>query len=123
MYDLSFSGDPLSWRGQRGDYLVRCRLDRAAANFSWAKRFPAARSVYLTYEGSDHKPIASIFKPGKKRRRGVFCFDRRLKDNPKVQELIKTTWREAHNKSVTHPIALTRGAISLWRKKKQRNRA
>ncbi|XP_048613305.1 uncharacterized protein LOC125587171 [Brassica napus] len=121
LYDLQYSGDPLSWRGQRGDYLVRCRLDRAAANSNWAERFPTARSVYLTYEGSDHKPIASIFEPEKKRRRGVFRFDRRLRDNPEVQELIKTTWREARNKSVTQRIALTRSAISYWSKKQQRN--
>lgn len=101
--------------------MVRCRLDRAAANSNWAERFPTARSVYLTYEGSDHKPIASIFEPEKKRRRGVFRFDRRLRDNPEVQELIKTTWREARNKSVTQRIALTRSAISYWSKKQQRN--
>ena len=121
LYDLQYSGDPLSWREQRGDYLVRCRLDRAAANSNWAERFPTARSVYLTYEGSDHKPIASIFEPEKKRRRGVFRFDRRLRDNPEVQELIKTTWREARNKSVTQHIDLTRSAISYWSKKQQRN--
>ena len=27
LYDLQHSGDPLSWRGQRGLHLVRCRLD------------------------------------------------------------------------------------------------
>ena len=32
LYDLHHSGDPLSWRGQRGTHFVRCRLDRAAAN-------------------------------------------------------------------------------------------
>lgn len=32
LYDLQHTGDYLSWRGQRGDHLVRCRLDRAVAN-------------------------------------------------------------------------------------------
>ena len=36
LYDLRHSGDCLSWRGKRGDYLVRCRLDRAAVNSYWA---------------------------------------------------------------------------------------
>ncbi|XP_013616941.1 PREDICTED: uncharacterized protein LOC106323347 [Brassica oleracea var. oleracea] len=50
LYDLRHSGDCLSWRGQRGDYLVRCRLDWAAANSYWAEMFPNARSQYLTRE-------------------------------------------------------------------------
>lgn len=32
LFDLRHSGDPLFWRGKRGDHLVRCRLDRAVAN-------------------------------------------------------------------------------------------
>ena len=28
LFDLCHSGDPLSWKGVRGDRLVRCRLDR-----------------------------------------------------------------------------------------------
>lgn len=31
-YDLQQLGDCLSWRGKRGDYLIRCRLDRVVAN-------------------------------------------------------------------------------------------
>ena len=63
LFDIPHSGDSLSWRGKRGDFLVRCRLDRAAANSTWATIFPSARSAYLTYEGSDHKPLLSIFEP------------------------------------------------------------
>lgn len=32
LFDLQHSGDRLSWRGQRGDHLVRCRLDKAVSN-------------------------------------------------------------------------------------------
>ena len=32
LFHLQHSNDPLSWRGQRADHIVRCRLDRAAAN-------------------------------------------------------------------------------------------
>lgn len=44
LYDIQSSGDPLSWRGKRGDHLVRCRLDRAVANTAWAELYPTARS-------------------------------------------------------------------------------
>lgn len=72
LYDLQHSGDPLSWRGQRGDHLVRCRLDRAVANTAWAKLFPTARCRYLEYEGSDHKQLLTLLEPHKKRRQGLF---------------------------------------------------
>ena len=121
LYDLQHTGDPLSWRGQRGDDLVRCRLDRAAANSSWAERFPTARCTYLAYEGSDHEPLISVFDPYKKKRRGIFRYDRRLKDNPEVTELIRETWRQAGAKPVADRISLVRGAISRWNKTKQNN--
>lgn len=61
LFDLQHSGDPLSWRGKRGDHLVRCRLDRAASNTLWAERFPSARCQYLEVDlTSDHKPLLSF---------------------------------------------------------------
>lgn len=51
---------------------VRCRLDRAVANSYWAELYPTARSQYLEYEGSDHKPLISFFEPDSKKKG---CFD------------------------------------------------
>lgn len=113
LYDLQHSGDPLSWRGQRGDHLVRCRLDRVTGNTKWAEDFPTARCMYLAYEGSDHKPVLSIFEPGERKRRGIFRYDRSLKDNPEVTEIVKQAWTEANNKSIAGRIVAVRGAISL----------
>lgn len=121
LYDLQHSGDPLSWQGQRGTHYVRCRLDRAAANSSWAERFPTARSMYMEYEGSDHRPLLSIFEPGRKKAKGLFRYDRRLKDNPKATQIILDAWRERGNKQVCDRIAQVRGAISLWHKNKHLN--
>lgn len=81
LYDLHHSGDPLSWRGQRGTHLVRCRLDRAVANSTWAEMYPTARCQYLEFEGSDHKPLLSFLDPTIMRRRGLFRYDRRLNSN------------------------------------------
>lgn len=121
LFDIPHSGDPLSWRGQRGDHLVRCRLDRAAANSTWAELFPTARCVYMAYERSDHKPLLTVFEPCKRKRRGIFRYDRRLKEYPEVSELIKITWEAARSCSVSEKIALVRGAISRWNKTKQAN--
>lgn len=121
LFDLQHLGDPLSWRGKWGDHLVRCRLDRAAANTSWAERFPTAHCHYLSYEGSDHKPLVSVFEPSRRKRPGMFRYDRRLKDNPEVTELIQSTWKGATNRPVLDRIASVRGAISRWNKEKQLN--
>ena len=121
LYDLQHSGDCLSWRGQRGDFLVRCRLDRAAANSHWAELFPNARSHYLTYEGSDHKPILSFFEPDKKKRRGLFRYDRRLKNNPEVKALVKQAWKNNPSITVNDRINLVRSALIQWSKQQYQN--
>lgn len=43
LFDLQHSGDFLSWRGNRCDHLVKCRLDRAVSNKLWAECFSTAR--------------------------------------------------------------------------------
>ena len=121
LYDLQHSGDCLSWRGKRGDYLVRCRLDRAVANGDWAELFPKARSQYLTYEGSDHKPIVSFFEPDKRKRQGLFRFDRRLRDNPEVKALISKEWSSTKHMSVNDRICSVRSAIVEWSKQQYHN--
>ena len=57
LWDLQFSGNSLSWRGTRYTHFIQSRLDRAMANIDWLEMFPAARSEYLRFEGSDQKPI------------------------------------------------------------------
>lgn len=121
LHDLHHSGDPLSWRGTRGDHLVRCRLDRAPANSTWAEMFPTARSHYLAYEASDHKPLLSSFEYVRHKRRGLFCYDHRLKDNEEVKSLVSKVWKEATNKLVRERIILMRQAISEWNKNQHRN--
>lgn len=119
--DLQHSGDPLSWRGQRGDYLVRCRLDRAATNTSWAEMFPTARCHYLDYEGSDHKPLLTLLEPHKKKRQRLFRYDRRLKDNAETKELVRAIWEEEPSLTVREKIEASRKATSAWNKNQQRN--
>ena len=121
LYDLQYSGDPLSWRGQRGIHYVRCRLDRAAANSKWAEIYPTARSMYMAYEGSDHRPLLSVFEPGKKKGKGLFRYDRRLKDNPEATQVIVDAWKEEANKPIIHRIARVRSAISIWHKNRHLN--
>ncbi|KAF8088754.1 hypothetical protein N665_0530s0009 [Sinapis alba] len=116
LFDLRHSGDPLSWRGQRGTHFVRCRLDRATANSVWAETFPTARSQYLAFEASDHKPLLSFFEPERKRRRGLFRYDRRLKDNVEVKQIIADSWKSSTGSSISDRITRVRRAIIEWSK-------
>lgn len=121
LYDIQSSGDPLSWRGKRGDHLVRCRLDRAVANTAWAELYPTARSQYMNYEGSDHKPIITLLEPHKRKRNGLFRYDRRLKDNAEVRELVRAIWENGSRLTVQEKIEESRKAISHWNRNQQRN--
>ena len=121
LYDLKFSGNFLSWRGQRYNHLVRCRLDRSMANSEWAENYPSGRSEYLRFEGSDHRPIVTSFEPVKKRQKGIFRYDRRLKDNEEVKKLLQEAWNAEINASVERRISHCRRAIIMWHKETQHN--
>ena len=47
LFDLEHSGNFLSWRGQRYDHLVHCRLDRSMSNSALAECYPSGRCEYL----------------------------------------------------------------------------
>nr|VDD59882.1 unnamed protein product [Brassica oleracea] len=48
------------------------------------------------------------------RRKGLFRYDHRLKDNEEVKKLVSDTWREARNETVLNRISLVRRANSEW---------
>lgn len=122
LFDLQHSGDPLSWRGVRGNHLVRCRLDRAASNTLCTECFPSARCQYLEADlSSDHTPLLAFFDNGARRRRGLFRYDRRLCKNDEVRKIITDSWRGSPAQSVSDKISSTRSAISAWNKTQQRN--
>lgn len=97
---------------------MRCRLDRAATNTAWAENYPSARSQYLGFDlSSDHNPLISYFKPNKKKRKGLFRYDRRLKDNAEVKELVREAWQGDRNVPVSDRIAhMTKANLSLKEK-------
>ena len=116
LFDLKHIGDFLSWRGQRHSHLVHCRLDRSLVNSSWSGLFPNGRAHYLQYEGSDHRPILSTFDSKKKKTSGIFRYDRRLRNNEAVKNLIETTWKAASDLPVINRISKCRKAIVAWSK-------
>lgn len=121
LYDLRHSGNPFSWRGVRHTHVVTCRLDRVVANSEWAEAFPNGRCQYLRFEGSDHRPIITHFSDDKRRRKGLFRYDRRLNDNLEVKTVIEEAWQETPLSTVQLRIENCRRAIVRWNKIKQKN--
>lgn len=58
LFDLQHTGNFLSCRGKRGTHVVHCRLNSAVANSDWYEAFPTARSHYLLFERSYHRPCS-----------------------------------------------------------------
>ncbi|CAA7050643.1 unnamed protein product [Microthlaspi erraticum] len=111
LYDLRYSENFLSWRGQRNEHLVRCRLDRAMSNSTWAEEYPTGKCEYLKFEGSDHRPIITIFDPLRKRKKGLFRYDRWLRTNEEVQRLVFKAWNTRATDTVDQKVTRCRSAI------------
>lgn len=121
LWDLQHSGNHLSWRGTRYNHFIQSRLDRAMANCSWFERFPAGRSEYLRFEGSDHRPIVVHFDVSTRKKKGLFRFDRRLKNKPEIRELVDTRWRQEPLESVLTRLGNIRHGIIKWTREKNLN--
>lgn len=121
LYDIHHAGDFLSWRGVTSAGVVRSRLDRAMANSDWFECFASGHLEYLNYEGSDHKPIITCFDVTRKKGKGLFRFDRRLKNNPLVKEIVANAWKGHRGEEVAQKLSQVRGAIVKWNKEQQAN--
>ncbi|KAG7578550.1 Zinc knuckle CX2CX4HX4C [Arabidopsis thaliana x Arabidopsis arenosa] len=116
LWDVKHSGNPLSWRGKRHEHHVKCRLDRTLSNASWSELFPAGRCSYLNFEGSDHRPILTVFDPTRQKHRGLFRFDRKLIHNPTIREIIEAAWNSFPEDSVLTKTNRCRRHIIDWTK-------
>ena len=111
LFDIKHYGNFLSWRGKRNSQVVQCRLDRALSKSEWTYLFPSCRSQYLRYEGSDHRPIVTFFDTTKQKVTRIFRYDRRLKDNQEIKEIIKHTWEWHPHLKVEIKLSLCHKAI------------
>lgn len=114
LFDLKHSGISLSWRGRCRTHLVYCRLDRTLVNPAWSDSLPTGICQYLSFEGSDHRPIITVFDSAKRRRHRLFKYDRRLRDNADLKELIDGVWNTNTNAPIDTRLAMCRRAISTW---------
>lgn len=122
IWDLQHSGNSLSWRGTRYSHFIQSRLDRAMANVAWSELFPMGRCEYHRFEGSDHRPVVTLFDANLlKKNKGLFRFDRRLRDKQEIRELVDVAWNDQPNDSVISKINNVRTKIVEWTKLQNSN--
>lgn len=116
LWDVQHSGNMLSWRGQRHTHFIHSRLDRSLANVSWSESYPSGRCRYLRFEGSDHRPLVTYFDPTKVRPKGVFRFDRLLREKDEIQALIRDSWSQADHENLFAKFGRYRRRLIQWAK-------
>lgn len=108
-------------RGTRYSHFIQSRLDRAMGNCSWFERFPAGRCEYLRFEGSDHRPVVVHFDISRRRKKGLFRFDRRLKNKPEVRQLVADNRQKEPLESIISKVGRIRVKIIQWVKQQNLN--
>ena len=121
LWDLQHSGNSLSWRGNRYSHFIQSRLDRAMINCKWAEDYPSECCEYLRFEGSDHRPVLVHLSQSPPKKRGLFRFDRRLKNKPEIQELVEKHRTSMSYESVLVKICRIRRKIMEWSKLENKN--
>lgn len=86
------------------------------ANVDWMEMFPVARSEYLRFEGSDHRPLLTHFDDHLKKKKGLFRYDRRLNEKPEVCQIVESTWKASCQDSVLTKLCQVRHKLVEWAK-------
>ncbi|KAG2314561.1 hypothetical protein Bca52824_017683 [Brassica carinata] len=73
------------------------------------------------FEGSDHRPVLVHLNQSAKKKRGLFRFDRRLRDKPEIKELVEEHWTSVSYESVFSKICRIRRKLMEWSKLQNRN--
>lgn len=121
LFDLKHTGVSLSWRGRRRSHLVYCRLDRVLVNPAWSDYFPTGRCHYLNFDTSDHRPVITVFDSARRRTNRLFRYDRQLKDNMEVKNLIAEVWNAEPNLPMDVKLSQCRRAICTWTREQSLN--
>lgn len=120
IWDLQHSGNSLSWRGTRYNHFIQSRLDRAMSNIPWSEMFPAGRCEYLRFEGSDHRPVITHFDANLRKKKGMFRYDRCLKDKPEVRPMVDKAWNASVQESVITKLNRVRSKLVEWSKEQNK---
>lgn len=121
LWDLQHTGESLSWRGTRYNHFIQSRFDRALVNCRWSEIFPASYCEYLSFEGSDHRPLMTYLDNKQRKSHNLFRYDRRLTSQPEVKDLVQANWHHCSDESVLSRLCRVRSAIISWSREQNRN--
>lgn len=121
LWDLQHTGNHLSWRGTQYNHFIQSRLDRAMGNCKWSESFPASYCEYLSFEGSDHRPLLTRLDNTQKKRRNLFLYDRRLTSKSEIRDIVNENWSLCHSNYVLSRLCRVRQAIINWTKEQNHN--
>ena len=91
------------------------------ANVEWSEMFPTGRCEYHRFEGSDHRPVLTLFDSNLLKKKGIFRFDRRLRDKPEIRAIVEDTWEAQPGDAVITKICRVRTKIVEWTKLQNQN--
>lgn len=75
----------------------------------------------MDFNGSDHRPLVSIFDSKRKKATRIFRYDRRLRDNEEVRQLITKIWLDSVALHSEERLARVRKALVKWSRDKHIN--
>lgn len=124
MKDLKHTGNQFSWVGRRRNDIIECCLDRVMVNPSWMNKFPNSSTEYLEIAESDHRPMIVSIDYKYQRRKGLFCYDKRLFEDQSFVETVSGAWDQTEfirgwNQKLGH----CRNQIVNWKRRHQTNSA
>jgi len=91
------------------------------SNGAWAIDYPFSRCEYMCFEGSDHRPLLTYLDLTKKKKKGIFRYDKRLKTNDEVSDLIQKAWNFNASEEVDDKLTRCRQEIITWTRSKHQN--
>ena len=75
----------------------------------------------MEFNGSDHRPLVTIFDSVRSKSTRIFRYDRRLKDIQEVKDLITSIWTSSENLHSEMRLAKVRQALVKWSREKHLN--
>ena len=92
--DLGYQGADFTWCNmQEGADRIQLRLDRAFANFEWARKFNEMRVYHLVDSTSDHSALhLTVSPPQRVPNTKCFHFEALWTKNGECRNIIESSW-------------------------------
>ncbi|XP_027090153.2 uncharacterized protein [Coffea arabica] len=126
LVDIGFEGVPWTWCNNWGNGgEMKERLDRIMGTRGWVGKFDKAKCLHIETEASDHCMLLLDIRPGERKWKRRFMFDRRWLLQEDIREVVGKAWGEEQQGSrlykVKCKIKRVRMDMLNWSKGSRRN--